>query len=178
MIMLVWRMVSGSSTRRPRRAAMTCLLSSIRSLVRSHRGDSGSQTMKMQTTRPKTIWKAMGRRQVKPGGPYVHPKSSQYAMRLPKAMMPPSMQMSRPRLVVLEHSAWYVGIVEVLTPFPKPVTVRPMINCAVALCPFIAVTWIMTPRIMTIAPRIIAFLRPKRSPKQRMKTAPKRHPIS
>jgi hypothetical protein len=74
---------------------------------------------------------------------------------VPKAIMPPSMQMRSPRLAVRLHSAWYVGIVEVLIPFPTPVIVRPIINWAVARCPLTAVTWMITPIIMINPPSII-----------------------
>ena len=40
-------------------------------------------------------------------------------------------------------------------PFPIPVIVRPIINWAVALLPFIEDTWTTTPMIMIMPPRII-----------------------
>ena len=40
-------------------------------------------------------------------------------------------------------------------PFPIPVIVRPMMNWAVAECPLMAETWMMTPIIITAPPLII-----------------------
>lgn len=47
---------------------------------------------------------------------------------VPKAMVAPSIQMSSPRFLVLEHSAWYVGMAEVFMPLPMPATIRPTVN--------------------------------------------------
>jgi len=73
---------------------------------------------------------------------------------------------------------WYVGIVDVLTPFPTPMTTRPTIICTRGVAPGKAVTWMMTPRSMMAAPRMMARRRPSRSPAARMNMAPMRQPIS
>lgn len=91
-------------------------------------------------------------------------------------MVLPSIQMSRPRLEVLEHSAWYVGIVDVFMPFPTPVITRPTQNWARGTCPEIDVTWMITPMIIMVAPSMMEYLRPSQSPQARMKSAPPRHP--
>lgn len=119
-------------------------------------------------------------------------------MRVPKAIVAPSIQIRRPRLDVLEHSAWYVGIVEVFIPLPTPVITRPTMNWAKGTCPTCrwpvsphdseyylpmassqtsAVTCMITPNIITRAPRRIDQRRPSQSPAPRMKTAPTRQPI-
>ena len=97
-------------------------------------------------------------------------------MSVPKAITPPSIQINKPLLDVFEHSAWYVGMVDVLIPLPTPVMVRPTINWANGVDPALQVTWMMTPKIMTAPPSIIARLLPRKSPKVRMNMAPKRQP--
>ena len=50
---------------------------------------------------------------------------------------------------------------EVLIPFPTPVMVRPIMNCASGVECACDVTWIMTPMIMMVPPSIIARRRPR-----------------
>lgn len=68
-IIAFWTCVSRSWISRPLSAAMTASPSSYRPLVSSHLGDSGSQIMPMQRTSAKTIWKVIGKRQVKSAEP-------------------------------------------------------------------------------------------------------------
>lgn len=63
-------------------------------------------------------------------------------------------------------------------PLPTPVMMRPVMNCASGVAFLSAVTWMITPRIMILPPIMMARRRPRKSPKARMKIAPKRQPIS
>ena len=82
------------------------------------------------------------------------------------------------RVMGTMFSPWYVGMVDVLIPFPMPVMTRPTMNwprlCGVAW----VVTCMMTPKIIVTPPSIIARRRPIQSPKVRIKMAPNKHPKS
>jgi hypothetical protein len=111
---------------------------------------------------------------------------------IPNVMRLPSIIMRLPRRVAGEHSAWYVGTVEVcslaqhrqsdsggcwrhtFSPLPKPVTMR---ATTIWAYPY-DVVWSIAPIIMMIPPNIIVCLRPSLSPIHRFERAPIRHPIS
>jgi len=74
----------------------------------------------------------------------------------------------------LHISDWYMGMVELLKPFPIPVTIRPTRSCARV----VEEPRRIVPMIIVVPPAMIMFLRPNFSPKKKLKSAPAAQPMS
>lgn len=93
---------------------------------------------------------------------------------IPPVMRAPSNSTRKPRILGGAISDCQTGILEVFMPFPKPVTMRPMMSWAMV----VEAAWMAVPMSIQTVPIKTDFLRPNLSPQAMIKNDPSRQPTS